>query len=231
MKTKAPATPAVRQHASQTLTLDMDLPPVAVKPTRKASVPKATIASPIVMAAVPLQAKPESKKPAIKKPLPAAAKPAVQVKATVVKAPPLVQAKPITAKQSTAAPKAAVLSGAAKKKTVDPAPVRAEVKTSAAPTAMAVKGAAKPKQPVPAPEAVRAERELALEGGRLWRMSGRHAVAYVQNASLACALLAVETKHLARHAMAVYYDKKGRAIGWQVRFDAQQWDEVIRRLG
>ncbi len=91
------------------------------------------------------------------------------------------------------------------------------------------KAAGKAKTAVP--ETARVERDLALEGGRLWRMSGRHAVAYVQSASLACALLSVETRHLARHAMAVYYDKKGRAIAWQVRFDAQQWDDVIRQLG
>lgn len=100
-----------------------------------------------------------------------------------------------------------------------------------APPAAKLQAAGKAKPAASAPSAVRTERELALEGGTLWRMSGRHAVAYVQNASLACALLAVETRHLARHAMAVYYDKKGRAIAWQVRFDTQHWDDVLRRLG
>ncbi len=99
------------------------------------------------------------------------------------------------------------------------------------PIAVKPTGTGKTKTPAPTPPAVRVEREMALEGGRLWRMSGRHAVAYVQNASLASALLAVEPKHLARRAMAVYYDKKGRAIAWQVRFDTQHWDDVMRQLG
>jgi len=99
------------------------------------------------------------------------------------------------------------------------------------PAAMKPKAAGKAKTAMPTPDTVRVERDLALEGGRLWRMSGRHAVAYVHSAGLACALLAVETRHLARHAMAVYYDKKGRAIAWQVRFDTQHWDDVMRQLG
>ena len=62
-------------------------------------------------------------------------------------------------------------------------------------------------------------------------MAGRHGVAYVRNAALAGELLATEPKNLVREAMAVYYDKKGRAIAWQVRFDTDRWDEVRRRLG
>jgi len=167
MKTTVPALPITPRRAPQTLTLDMDLPPVPIKRTRKTSVPEAQLASPVAVQA----------KPAIKK---IAAKTAAKAEAPIV-------AKP--------------------------------------------KVAGKAKTAAPLPPMTRVERELALEGGRLWRMSGRHAVAYVQNASLACALLAVETKHLARRAMAVYYDKKGRAIAWQVRFDTQQWDDVMRQLG
>ena len=68
-------------------------------------------------------------------------------------------------------------------------------------------------------------------GGRLWKMSGRSGVAYVQDAALAGELLQTDFKNLARAAMAVYYDKKGRAFAWQVRFDAARWEEVMRRLG
>lgn len=124
-------------------------------------------------------------------------------------------------------PQAAVLPKPAAKQT-DAKKTNAQ---ALAPPAAKLQAVGKAKPAVPAPPAVRLERELALEGGTLWRMSGRHAVAYVQNASLACALLAVETRHLARRAMAVYYDKKGRAIAWQVRFDTQHWDDVLRRLG
>lgn len=217
MNTKAPARPAARQSASQTLTLDMDLPPAPIKPTRKATVPKA----PAVVAAPRAGAKPASAKTASVPAKPVSPKGAA------------VQAKPSPAKTAAGTfspadgpPKAAIVKQPASK-----TPTLVEKTETPTPLAAKPKVAEKAKTAVPAPPAARVERELALEGGRLWRMSGRHAVAYVQNASLACALLAVETKHLARHAMAVYYDKKGRAIGWQVRFDAQQWDEVIRRLG
>lgn len=143
--------------------------------------------------------------------------------AVLAAASPPARAKP----QAPAKPQAAVLPKPAAKQTdakkTDTKPL--------APPAAKLQAIGKAKPAVPAPSAVRVERELALEGGTLWRMSGRHAVAYVQNASLACALLAVETRHLARRAMAVYYDKKGRAIAWQVRFDTQHWDDVLRRLG
>jgi len=176
MKTKAAAAPvAARERAPQTLTLDMDLPPVPARRTRKATVREAPIASCQVAPLPDMGAKRVIKKTTAKTPAPAAVTPKV--------------------------------------------------------AAVTPKVAGKAKMAAPAPETVRAEREMALEGGRLWRMSGRHAVAYVQNASLACALLAVETRHLARHAMAVYYDKKGRAIAWQVRFDTQHWDDVMRQLG
>ena len=84
--------------------------------------------------------------------------------------------------------------------------------------------AASPETMRPLPEPVCAE-------GRLWKMSGRHGVAYVQSAALASELLATDTRHLAQRAMAVYYDKKGKAIAWQVRFDTDRWDDVLRRLG
>ncbi len=71
---------------------------------------------------------------------------------------------------------------------------------------------------------------FAGEGGRAWRMSGKHAVAYVRDAGLAGELLATEPRYLAKSAMAVYYDRKGRPFAWQVRFDSARWEEVLGRL-
>lgn len=71
---------------------------------------------------------------------------------------------------------------------------------------------------------------FAGAGGRAWRMSGKHAVAYVGNAALAGELLATEPRHLAKSAMAVYYDRKGRPFAWQLRFDTARWEEVVGRL-
>lgn len=68
------------------------------------------------------------------------------------------------------------------------------------------------------------------DGGRAWRMSGKHAVAYVKNAALAGELLDTEPRHLAKTAMAVYYDRKGKPFAWQVRFDTNRWEEVTGRL-
>ena len=66
--------------------------------------------------------------------------------------------------------------------------------------------------------------------GRAWRMSGKHAVAYVHTAALAGELLATEPRQVAGSAMAVYYDRKGRPFAWQFRFDAARWAEVTGRL-
>lgn len=150
--------------------------------------------------------------------------------------PPLAASPPVVLPSVPAEPAptkpATMLTKPAAKKNALPKLLPASFKpTTAKPVAVKPTVATNTKAAVPAPSAVRLERELLLEGGMLWRMSGRHAVAYVQNASLACALLSVESRHLARHAMAVYYDKKGRAIAWQVRFDTQHWDDVLRRLG
>ena len=81
------------------------------------------------------------------------------------------------------------------------------------------------------PMPVRAMAEKFGAEGYAWRMSGKHAVAYLRNAILAGELLATDSRHLAKAAMAVYYDRKGKAFAWQVRFDAERWDEVIARLG
>lgn len=67
--------------------------------------------------------------------------------------------------------------------------------------------------------------------GHAWKMSGKHAVAYLRCAALASELLATDTRHLAKAAMAVYYDRKGKAFAWQVRFDTERWEEVTGRLG
>ena len=71
---------------------------------------------------------------------------------------------------------------------------------------------------------------FAGTGGRAWRMSGKHAVAYVGNAALAGELLATEPRYLAKSAMAVYYDRKGKPFAWQLRFDTARWEEVVGRL-
>ena len=66
--------------------------------------------------------------------------------------------------------------------------------------------------------------------GRAWRMSGKHAVAYVHTAALAGELLQTEPRQVAGSAMAIYYDRKGRPFAWQFRFDTARWAEVTGRL-
>lgn len=91
--------------------------------------------------------------------------------------------------------------------------------------AVPVRAVETPSQPV------RVVAEKSGAGGHAWRMSGKHAVAYLRNAVLAGELLATEPRHLAKFAMAVYYDRKGKAFAWQVRFDTERWEEVTARLG
>ena len=71
---------------------------------------------------------------------------------------------------------------------------------------------------------------ISAAHGSLWRMSGRHGVAYVRDAALAGELLATDPRNLGKMAMAVYYDRKGKAFAWQVRFDTDRWEEVVRRM-
>lgn len=71
---------------------------------------------------------------------------------------------------------------------------------------------------------------LILESGSLWRMAGNNAVAYVRRASDACAILRATPGELAHRAMAVYRDRQGRAIAWQVRFETARWAEVAGML-
>lgn len=104
-------------------------------------------------------------------------------------------------------------------------PMKPAVKPNIKPN---IKPNAKTKPPVPAP--VRVIAETTGAGGRAWKMSGRHAVAYVHDALLASELLATDPKRVAQAAMAVYYDRKGKPFAWQLRFDAQRWDEVVARL-
>lgn len=95
------------------------------------------------------------------------------------------------------------------------------------------KAAAKAPTPKPAPPAVAAETPatyFAGTAGRAWRMSGKHAVAYVHTAALASELLGAEPRQVAGSAMAVYYDRKGRPFAWQFRFDTARWAEVTGRL-
>ena len=124
-----------------------------------------------------------------------------------------------------------------------PAPTKTPpVKTVAVKTADAVKTptldlfpAPAKRAPRPAPTVAEAPAaslglSFAGAGGHAWRMSGKHAVAYVRDAGLAGELLATEPRHLARSAMAVYYDRKGKPFAWQVRFDSARWAEVVGRL-
>lgn len=97
----------------------------------------------------------------------------------------------------------------------------------------APKAAAKTPASKPAPPAVVAETPatyFAGAAGRAWRMSGKHAVAYVHTAALASELLGAEPRQVAGSAMAVYYDRKGRPFAWQFRFDTARWAEVTGRL-
>ena len=139
--------------------------------------------------------------------------------------------KPAKALLTAASPKAITTAKSAK--------IVATPKPAKITTAKAAKIAAAPKQaktipvqaaaPMP-PAPVRVVTETNGAGGRAWRMSSRYAIAYIKDAALAGELLATDARHLAKIAMAVYYDRKGKAFAWQVRFDAARWDEVVRRL-
>ena len=106
-------------------------------------------------------------------------------------------------------------------------------KTPAPKTVKPTPIATKTPAPKPAPPAVVAETPatyFAGAAGRAWRMSGKHAVAYVHTAALASELLGAEPRQVAGSAMAVYYDRKGRPFAWQFRFDTARWAEVTGRL-
>ncbi len=113
---------------------------------------------------------------------------------------------------------------------VKPAPIKPLPKKLPAVKPAAVKAAAT--KPASAPKAVAETPATYFTGaaGRAWRMSGKHAVAYVHTAALAGELLATEPRQVAGSAMAVYYDRKGRPFAWQFRFDAARWAEVTGRL-
>jgi len=120
-----------------------------------------------------------------------------------------------------------------------PASKTPPVKTSApkavaktpAPKAPAPKTAGTKSAP-PAPKVIAETPATYFTGaaGRAWRMSGKHAVAYVHTAALASELLGAEPRQVAGSAMAVYYDRKGRPFAWQFRFDTARWAEVTGRL-
>ena len=193
--------------------------------------------APRTLKAAPIKAASVKPTPASVKPTPASAK-AAPVKTAPVKTAPVKAAAPALPKP------AAVKPSPVKAVSVKPAPVKAvavQAAPKAAPAAKpAPKPAPKPKTakvipvrgvaPVP-PAPVRVLAETAGAGGRAWRLGGRHAIAYLVDSGLATELLATEPKGLAKAAMAVYYDRKGKAFAWQVRFDADRWDEVVGRLG
>ena len=150
---------------------------------------------------------------AIAKPIPAV-KPTAGTTATLEKKP----APRMTATAKTPAP--------ATKPAVKPKPIAA-----AAVKTLPVK-AQNAKAAPPAPKAVAETHATYFAGaaGRAWRMSGKHAVAYVHTAALAGELLQTEPRQVAGSAMAIYYDRKGRPFAWQFRFDAARWAEVTGRL-
>ncbi len=78
---------------------------------------------------------------------------------------------------------------------------------------------------------LRTAQERSGAEGLAWKMNGKHAVAYLRCPALASELLATDSRHLAQAAMAIYYDRKGKAFAWQVRFDTERWEEVTARLG
>lgn len=150
----------------------------------------------------------------------------------------LAPAPPPAAQRKAAA--APVLQKNVKTKSAQPPPPAKPAASSAKPKAapskrQAAHGNAKtaktnsrPKTPAAAPRAVT---DAVFERGALWKMSGKNVVAYVTDSALAAELLAIDPKKLAKSAMAVYCDKKGKAFAWQVRFDLDRWDELARRLG
>ena len=121
---------------------------------------------------------------------------------------------------------------------VQPAPIKPVSKKTPAVKPAAVKAPvmkASAEKKATAEQAVKAVAETPATyftgaAGRAWRMSGKHAVAYVHTAALAGELLATEPRQVAGSAMAVYYDRKGRPFAWQFRFDAARWAEVTGRL-
>ena len=119
------------------------------------------------------------------------------------------------------------------RKTPAPAPAKiAPVKSAPIKSASVKPKPAKPASVKPAPKVVAEAPAVYFAGaaGRAWRMSGKHAVAYVHTAALAGELLDTEPRRLAGAAMAVYYDRKGRPFAWQFRFDTARWAEVTGRL-
>ena len=61
-----------------------------------------------------------------------------------------------------------------------------------------------------------------LPYGRIWPMTERDWVAYTTDRARAAAILGRPERDLARRAMAVYYDAKGRPFAWQVRFETRK---------
>ena len=209
--------------------------PVKEKPAPAASPAVALKTTPTPEPAMAPVAKP-SPKAVVKKPSarPSSAKARI---ASVVAA--AVKARAATKPQRAAAPVKA-----AAEKVIAPLPAEAvESATAAAPKVVAARTVApavrpsvtrqvkqQPAQtgkqkPEPREKAV-VQPMLVLESGHLWRMTGIHAVAYVRRASDACAILRTAPGQLADRAMAVYRDKQGRAIAWQVRFETARWAEV-----
>ena len=153
-------------------------------------------------------------------------KPPLKVMATSkTPSPRAVPVKAAPAKAALVKPAPVAIKPAVKLPTLEkkPAPKAALAKASTVkPAAVAIKA---PKVVAETPATY-----FAGAAGRAWRMSGKHAVAYVHTAALAGELLQTEPRQVAGFAMAIYYDRKGRAFAWQFRFDTARWAEVTGRL-
>ena len=137
----------------------------------------------------------------------------------------------VTASAKTLVPKAMPVKAPAAKST--PAPAAKSTPAPAAKSTPAPATRLTAKTPAAKPVKVIAETPatyFAGVAGRAWRMSGKHAVAYVHTAALAGELLQTEPRQVAGSAMAIYYDRKGRPFAWQFRFDTARWAEVTGRL-
>ena len=159
--------------------------------------------------------------------------PAAAPSLTLFDAPPSRVPKPKAPAVKTPAVKALAVKAPAVKTTAIKAPAAKAPAVKAAPLKTTKKVPVQAASSKPAPVRVVAETPATYftgTGGRAWRMSGKHAVAYVQSSVLAGELLETEPRHLAKAAMAVYFDRKGKPFAWQFRFDTTRWEEVVGRL-
>lgn len=161
-----------------------------------------------------------------KRPLKTTARPPAKTDPVPAKAAAVPKASAATAKPAEKA-SAATAAKPAEKTPATKAPVKANrtkmatpaTKTSP-PASVRPRRAAEPRERAVVPSVV------VLGSGQIWKMAGNNAVAYVRSAADACAILRAQPGQLAKKAMAVYRDRHGKAIAWQVRFESARWAEV-----